>query len=321
MTESTTTYQTFLGFDVGKDTIAVHDASTGRSHILANKAADLRRFLKTHGAEAYGAEAYAVCEATGGYENTLLDCLLAANITAHRGDARKIKAYIRSFGTLAKTDAIDAEALANYGRERHDKLAVWRALPKRQVELAALAHRREDLVDMRTAEKNRAQAPGVKVVAASCRKMITYLDKQIEAVEQEINNRIAGDDEISQTVQVARAMKGIGPVVSTSICAFMPELGTLTRRQAAALAGLAPHPRDSGKSNGYRKTQGGRSQIRRLLYMAAMSARCHDEKMREFYERLIANGKKPMVALTAVMRKMIVILNAKVRDARLQQQS
>lgn len=274
------------------------------------------RFLK-----AYGPESYAVCEATGGYENILLDCLLAADIATHRGDARKIKAFIRSFGTLGKTDGIDAEGLSDYGRERHAKLAVWRAGSTAQIELQALAHRREDLVDMRTAEKNRAQAPGAKIVRSSCKKLIAYLDKQIKAIEHEINLRIAADEEIRQTVQCVRAMKGIGPVVSTALCAFMPELGTMTRRQAAALAGLAPHPRDSGKSTGYRKTHGGRPQIRRLLFMAAMSARRHDEKMRAFFERLVANGKKPMVALTAIMRKMIVILNARVRDARLQQQS
>ena len=316
MTKSATIYQTFLGFDVGKETIAVHDSATRRDHVIANKAADLRHFVK-----AYGPGTYAICEATGGYENILLERLLAANITAHRGDARKIKAFIRSFGVQAKTDAIDARSISNYGRERHATLAVWQARSKVQVELQALAHRRADLVDMRTAEKNRAQAPGPGIVQASCTRMIRHLDKQIDAIEHEMDNRIAGNEESGRTVQCARAMIGVGPTVSTALCAFMPELGRLTRRQAAALAGVAPHPRDSGAMKGYRKTIGGRPHIRRLLFMAALSARRHDKNMRAFFDRLVANGKKLMVAMTAIMRKMIVILNAKVRDERLLKQS
>ncbi len=317
MQQITTSYQTFLGFDVGKETITVHDDDgTGESHTLANRAADLKRFLKR-----YGAEVYAVCEATGGYERVLLDCLEAADITAHRGDARKIKAFIRSLGQLAKTDAIDAAALAAYGRERHGQLAVWRAPSQGQVELQALAHRREELIDLRTAEKNRAQAPGVTVTRASCEKLIAYLNDEIAELERQINRRIADDKAITQIAECARSMKGVGPVVAAKLCAFLPELGSMNRQQAAALAGLAPHPNDSGKMQGYRRTKGGRPQVRRALYMAAMSARRHDKKMRAFFESLIQRGKKPKVALTAIMRKMIVIINARVRDAKLQQQS
>ena len=313
---TTATYKTFLGFDVGKLEITVHDSSTGRVHVLENKAVHIRRFLK-----AYGLQTYAICEATGGYENRLLDCLLAANITAHRADARKIKAFIRSFGTLAKTDAIDARAIALYGRERHSRLVVWRVRNKNQIELQALSHHRADLVKTRAAEKNRLQAPGSKVVKPFCKKLIAHLDKQIIAIEREIARRIAGDQILTQTIEYLQTMSGVGPVTAQALCAFMPEIGTLTRRQAASLAGVAPHPKESGGSIGYRRVQGGRSHLKNCLFMAALTARRHNKEMRIFYDRLIGNGKKPIVAITAIMRKMIVILNARVRDQRIYQQS
>jgi len=317
MTDHTTTnWTTFLGFDVGKDTIAIFDSASGQHHILENRAAPLRRFLKT-----CDPQSYAVCEATGGYEGCLLDCLLACNITCHRADARKVKSFIRSFGTLAKTDAIDARALADYGRERHARLAVWQARSTAQVELQTLAHHRVDLVKLRAAEKCRLQAPQAKIIRPFCRKLIAHLDKQIATIEREINRRIASDERLARTVECLLAMPGVGQITAHTLCAFLPELGTLTRRQVAALAGLAPHPRDSGKMHGYRRTHGGRPQIRTALFMAAMSARQHDQQMRAFYQRLIKNGKKPIVAITAIMRKMIVILNARMRDMEMLHQS
>jgi transposase len=316
MNEKNTIYRTYLGCDVGKKSIVVYDSASGKTHTVGNNKREILRFLK-----AYGGDTFAICEATGGYEKCLLDCLLASGIPAHRGDAYKIKCFIRSFGTLGKSDSIDARGMSDYGRERQHRLALWQGTTKAQAELQALGHRRVDLMQMRTAEKNRAQAPGVKVVKASCRKLIAALNKQIDVINQEISQRIADDEELTQISVCLQTMPGIGRITAQALIAFMPELGKLTRRQVAALAGVAPHPDDSATISGYRRIKGGRPHVRSAIFMAAMSARRHDPQMREFHQRLTDNGKKPIVSITAIMRKMIVILNARVRDMRLQQQS
>jgi transposase len=316
MTDTNIAYQSFLGFDVGKHEITVYDDACAQIHTITNKTTHIRRFLKR-----FGSQSLAVCEATGGYENLLLECLLVAGIPAHRADARKVKAFIRSFGTLAKTDAIDAQALSQYGRERHPRLALWRARQPGQVALQALAHQRVDMVKLRAAEKNRLQAPGSKVTKPHSKRLIAHLDKQIGTIDRKMAKCIAEDETLDQTAQCLQAMPGIGVISAYAICAFMPEIGSLTRRQAAALAAVAPHPKDSGSMQGYRHIRGGRPHVRQALFMAALAARRHNPELRAFYERLVKNGKKPIVAITAVMRKMIVILNAKVRDMKIAQQS
>lgn len=311
-------YARFLGCDVGKQHVAFHDTATGQDILVANTKRDLARHLR-----AYGPDTLAVCEPTGGYEAVLLDVLRARAIPAHRADAARAKAFIRSLGRLAKTDALDAKGLARYGQDRHADLALWTKPDRHLRELQALVQRRADLVDMRTAEKNRAQAPGPasRLVGRSCKATIALFDRQIDELDRAVEACLDAKHELKRTVDVLVGISGIGKRTARTLCALMPELGTLSGKQAAALAGLAPHPHESGAHKGYRRMRGGRTQLRKALFLPAMTAARNPGPLRDFHKSLVTRGKKPIVAIGAVMRKLVVIANARVRDANLQQQS
>ena len=308
--------QRILGFDVAKDTIALFDSASGQTETMPNRPAAIRRRL----AGLDGAD-LAVCEPTGGHEAALLQELLAANIPCHRADTLKLKAFIRSFGTLAKTDALDAQALARYGQERWTHLILFELPDADQQALCDLVTRRQQLVEMKVAENNRAKGARIaNALKASCRAMLRTLNAQITRIERAIDALVAQSTALTETVARYRELPGIGPRTAQGLAAFMPELGHLSRRQAAALAGVAPHPSDSGTRRGYRSMRGGRPQVRAVLFMAALAAARAKGPLKAFYNRLIQNGKKPIVAIAALMRKIIVILNARQRDA-LNQQS
>ena len=308
--QQTSLFSSFMGCDISKDTIAIYLSDRGEELTIANTAKTIQTCLKKYGSQ----EMLIICEATGGYEACLLEASVALGIPAHRADAAKVKAFIRSFGTMGKTDAIDARALALYGQERQQKLDLWTPRSANRVKLQQLVARRDDLVQMRSAEKNRLKAPDNLNVKASIRAVIKALTTQIDKLDHAIVCLVDQCVELKQIRSILVEQKGIGQQTAAQLLAQMPELGTLTRRQAASLAGLAPHPRDSGQAKGHRTMRGGRKQLRPALFMAAMSAARTNPVLKSFYQRLVENGKKPKVALGAVMRKIIVILNAKVRD-------
>jgi transposase len=301
----------FVGCDVGKREIVVFDSRDQATSRIANTPEALARF-----AGGLDPGALVICEATGGYEAALLEALATAGCAAHRADARKVKAFIRSFGTLGKNDTLDARAIARYGEERHDRLARWQPADKDRLALSTLVLTRQDMVADRTAWGNRRKAPGA--LAAMIDPICKALAEQIRAVDAAIAKLLESCPHLKQAVATVRTIKGMAAVTAPGLLALMPELGTLDSKQAAALAGLAPHPNQSGSRDGYRAVRGGRPQVRRLLFMAALTAARADPILKIFYQRLIANGKKPIVAITAVMRKIVVIANARLRD--LQQQ-
>jgi transposase len=296
----------FIGCDVGKHQIVVFDSRTRQTAILANAPAALAAFAAT-----LGDDCLVVCEATGQYEAALLDALTQAGRSAHRADASQVKAFIRSYGTLGKTDAIDAEALARYGQERHPMLSRWQPEGPARQRLHALIMTRHSLIADRTAWTNRAKAPTAAAIDSFIQPVLACLKAQLAAIA----DLIASQATLDRSVTELRTVTGIGTQTATALVALMPELGRLGRRQAAALAGLAPHPNQSGTRNRYRRTHGGRPEVKRLMFMAAMAAVRHDPGLRQFHHRLIAAGKKPIVALVAVMRKLIVICNARLRAA------
>lgn len=316
MHETQVPYRSFIGFDVSKDSITSYHSGTGQIEEIANTSQALGRYIRS-----LDRHCLAVCEPTGGYEGALLDGLAQAGVPTHRADARKVKAFIRSLGIHGKSDSIDARALAAYGRERQAILPLWSMPDDKVRDLKALVARRQDLSATRTAEKNRRQAPSATaIVKRSCSRLLKLIEQEIKELQDAIEAVITSDDNLKDRKAVLTTITGIGPVVATSLIAAMPELGTLTRRQAASLAGLAPHPRQSGKYDGYRKTCGGRGEVKRTLFMAAIVAAKHDKALGAFYQNLVANGKKPIVAITAIMRKIITIANAKVRDMLKQKQ-
>jgi len=310
MSHAATPVSRFIGCDVGKTAIVVFDAASARMSSIANEPRALFDF-----AASLDPACFVVCEATGGYEGDLLAVLIAAGVPAHRADARKVKAFIRSFGTLGKTDAIDARALARYAKDRHAELPLWQARDRHRLRLQALVLTRRDLVRDRLAYANRAGAPGAENTRGYLEALIESFDAQIAAIEADIEALTAQCEPIARALNTLVAIKGVGDKTAAALIALMPELGSLDRRKAAALAGLAPHPKQSGDAEGYRRTRGGRPEVKRILFMAALSARKHNPNLKAFYERLVQAGKKPLVAITAIMRKLVVIANAKLKAA------
>ncbi len=306
-----------LGFDVAKDSITICEGSPKAALTIVNSRAAIRAFFKS-GANA-GAIDFIVCEPTGGHELVLLSETLRAGIACHRANTNKLKGYIRSFGTNGKTDAIDAAMLAAYGRERWRILALWQAPDAQETRLRALVRRRQELVAMRVAENNRAKAPSNKALASSFKALIAVIERQIKAIETAMQTLVGQADALRRHIAVLTAMDGIGPISAAALIASMPELGSMTRRQAASLADLAPHPNDSGLKRGYRKMHGGRPDVRTILFMPALRAAAGRGEFAAFYRRLVGNGKKPIVAIAAVMRKIVITLNARLRDAEIPQ--
>ncbi|MET3590830.1 transposase [Mesorhizobium shonense] len=304
--------QLCLGFDIAKDTITVCDGATTRT--IANQRRAIRALLKS-----YKHIDLVVCEPTRGHESLLLEECLRAGIACHRADTLKVKSFIRSFGTHGKSDAIDARMLWAYGRERWAKLSLWQAPDADATRLRALVRRRQELMAFRGAEKNRAKAPGDYDLARSFKVVTKVLEREIQVIDAAIRELIANSSTLKHRAAICTAMDSLGPIVAAKLLAILPELGSMTRRKAAALAGLAPHPNDSGQKHGYRKIRGGRPEIRSMLYMPALHAAAGRGEFAAFYKRLRANGKKPMVAIAAVMRKIIVTLNARLRDAAIPQ--
>jgi transposase len=301
----------FIGCDVGKAEIVVCDSADKRIVKIPNRPKDLAAF-----AAKLDDSCLVICEATGGYETALLEAMETAGQPAHRADARKVKAFMRSFGTLGKSDSIDARALGAYGQDREPTLTRWRAPTRVCIRLQALVKARNDFVQERVACKNRLAAPGADAVARYLRPTLRCLEQQIRAIETEIKALIKTEPWLRDAIKLLKTIVGIGDTTAHALVALMPELGHLNRRQAAALAGLAPHPNQSGTSDRYRRTRGGRPEVRAALFMAALSAARHDPTLSAFYKRLIASGKSKLVATVAVMRKLVVICNAKLANIR-----
>ena len=305
-----TTCPRVLGCDVGKDTIVIFDSLTGTTQTVDNTVKALKHVLAR-----FERDTFVVCEATGGYETALLMTAFSLGLPVHRGDPRKTSAFLRSLRGHGKTDTLDARGLTRYGQERQAEVPLWRPPAMAQEALRRLGRLRTDLVADRASYMRRFKAPGSGVDKRHIRSLIKSFDRRIEAVEADIAVQVAADDQLRRIVKLIQQIPGCGPVTAIMLVALMPELGQLSRRQAASLGGLAPHPRQSGKADGYRRVRGGRRDLRAVLFMAALSASRHNPALRTFYLRLRDAGKKPIVAIVAVARKLITIINAKVRDA------
>ncbi|WP_319517751.1 IS110 family transposase [uncultured Martelella sp.] len=301
---------TCLGCDIAKDTIAV--SCGDQATVIANRSKDIRRFLRSCKAD------LVICEPTGGYEAVLIEECLRRGLPVHRADTRRLKAFIRSRGRIGKSDAIDAREMVAYGMERWASLSLWRAENPNDAKLRALVRRRADLVAIRVAEQNRAMAPGGRELAVTFEAMLAAINRQIALLDKEIR-RLMRSEAFAARASIAMAMTGIADTTAAALIATMPELGTLDRKKAAALAGLAPHPNESGNKIGYRRMRGGRPVMRTILFMPAMQAACGRGEFAIFYKRLVEAGKKPIIAIAAVMRKIVVTLNARFRDQIIQQ--
>jgi transposase len=303
-------YQHFVGIDISKNEFAVALHGKNKAHTYSNNSEGFENFFAAF--ETTLKQGLIVLETTGGYELALIHYLQALQCAIHRANTRKVKHFIRSFGRLAKTDAIDAQALAQYGFERHASLDLFQV--NSQQKLLKLVQRRIELKQMLVQEKNRRQAPDQSELMKSFDVIINAIETEINSIEKDIDMIYKADSVLMEKKNVIKEIKGIGNIIATELIALLPELGTINRKKIASLSGLAPHPNESGKKIGYRSTRGGRTEIKPILFMAAMTASRSNSKLGDFYKNLLKNGKKKMVALTALMRKIIVIANAKMRD-------
>jgi transposase len=312
-----TAYQHFIGIDIGKFNFVAALYGNKQTHEYEYNEKGICSFLSDF--EAYFPSALSILETTGGYERELLLALCAKGFKVHRANTRKVKNFILSYGNAAKTDSLDARALALYGHERNERLEIFSPVSEVFVELYGLVQRRKDLKKMLVAEKNRAKSPQSYLIKESCEAILIALSTQINKLTVRIETIIASDPSLSARKAILKTIPGVGDIIAQELITLMPELGTLTRRQAASLAGVAPRAHDSGKLKGYRRTGHGRDEIKPMLFLAAMSARRSNSPLKLFYETLINRGKKKMVALTALMRKLIVIANARLAEWHKQQ--
>ena len=253
-----------------------------------------------------------VMEATGGLEAMVAAALLAAKIPVVVVNPRRVRDFAKADGVLAKTDAIDARILARFGRKIAPQV---QPLPDEAArELDALLDRRRQLIVMRVMEQSRLDSARGKRVRGDVEAHIAWLNERIEQIDEEMNQRIQSNPVWKANDELLRSTPGIGPVLSRTLLAGVPELGTVGGRTISALVGLAPIPDDSGTRRGYRRIAGGRAAVRSVLFMAAHAASRHNPALKPFADRLKAAGKKPKVILVAVARKLLVIANAILRS-------
>lgn len=305
-------YNNFIGIDIGKFTfvIAIHKKKQTKEY--KNNSEGIANFINDH--QDMLDNTLCIIETTGGHEMELILTLCKQDIKVHRAHSRKIKNFIRSYGNDAKTDNLDAKALALYGFERTERLELYQPQTDRSLMLNELIQRRIDLKQIIVAEKNRLKSPGTNFVKSSCELVIKVISKELETITALINNLIKEDKLLQAKKDVIKTIAGIGDIIANDLLVILPELGLLDRRKIASLAGVAPKSNDSGTLKGYRHTAYGRNCVKSILFLAAMAARRSNTELKIFYENLINRGKKKMVALTALMRKIIVIANAKLRD-------
>lgn len=296
----------YIGVDISKERLDVHEP--GKAHAAyPNDKAGIVRLVKAR--TNLGGETHVICEPTGGYERPLTNALWKAGIAVSLVNPRQIRDFAHSRGLLAKTDDLDAKTLSDYG-ETNTPVATPKPDPASE-ELTELVDRLGQLNATRTQERNRLEKnPQSKTVKKDEQSMLRDLEKHIAAIKKEIAALIARDAQLHAKAERMKEIKGVGEVTAASMLAYMPELGTLGRNQAAALAGLAPINCDSGRWHGQRHIRGGRAKARKALYMASVNMCVFNHICHAKYQRLVERGKSKKLAITAIMRHLIVLLNS-----------
>ena len=299
----------FVGIDVSKKWLDV--ASTrGGDPVRFPNTPEGRRSVIEHA----GTPAGIVVEATGGHERSLVAELAAVGLPVVVVNPRQVRDYARATGRLAKTDRIDAAILARFGEAVRP---VVRPIPDEQsVQLEELLARRRQVLQMHVAERNRVYTARSDRVRRSIVGVIERLEAELRSIDEDLGDLIRSSPVWREKQNLLKSVPGIGDRTALTLIASLPELGRASRRQIAALVGVAPINRDSGVMRGRRTTAGGRPHVRSMLYMATLSATRHNPRVRAHYKALLAAGKAKKVALVACMRKLLVILNAMLRDGK-----
>ena len=302
----------FVGIDVAKAELVVATRPAGEHWAVANDEAGGRELAVRLRATA---PTLVVLEATGGYELLAVAALAAAGLPVVVVNPRQVRDFAKATGQLAKTDRIDAGVLALFAERVRPEV---RPLPNEEAqELDAVLTRRRQLLEMLTAERNRlgqVAGRGRRPVKKSLKAHIAFLERELRVADTDLGAMVRASPAWREKDDLLRSVPGVGPVLSLTLLAELPELGRLSRREVAKLAGVAPLARDSGTLRGHRYVRGGRASVRAVLYMAALVATRRNPVIRAFYERLLAAGKPKKLALVACMRKLLTILNAMARS-------
>ena len=304
-------FTTFVGIDVSRDRLDVHVLPESLSFSVPNTSPGARRLL---GMLSDHADVLVVLEAPGGLQDDVAQFLAAAGLSVAVINPRQIRDFARALGLLAKTDRIDAWAIARFAEAVRPRPRV--RLDPEGSALAALTARRRQLVAMISAEGNRLKRVRHAAITRRLRAHLRWLGNELKAINAALDEAIEAHPAWRETRRLMRSVPGVGAVTSATLIAALPELGHLDRRRLASLVGVAPFNRDSGLMRGKRTTWGGRAEVRAALYMAALVASSHNPVIAAYYDRLIENGKPPKLALTACMRKLLTMLNAIVRDGK-----
>ena len=294
-----------FGIDVARATLDVAVSSAGELETLSNDPHGHQKLIdmiQEH-------DDVTVClEATGGIERRLVETLGQRGVAMSIVNPRQIRDFARAAGQLAKTDAIDARIIALYAERMQPRISV---LPdKTRQKLKDLTSRRRQLAATLVQEKNRLARAHDREVRTMIGQLIAYLDRQMQRLEGKIRALIEADGQLARRAELLQSVPGIGAATAAVLVAELPELGSLNRQQIARLVGVAPTNRDSGTLRGKRTTGGGRTHIRKALYMPTIVAKTHNPAIKRFYDRLVDTGKPKLVALIAAMRKLLTILNA-----------
>ena len=311
MAPTASCFNHIVAFEVSKAELVVHTLPADRQQPIANTAAAVRRLLKAEQRQNHKlglGPLLVVCEATGGYERHVLDAAQALGLALHRAHGSRTRLFARFNGFAAKTDAIDARLIARYGLT--PDLPLYIPPSPQQAALRQLRARRDEIAQMLGMELNRTEHASLKRLKASLARHQAWLEDELKAIETEIADLIANCPELDAKATLMRSVIGIGPKTAAAILAYLPEIGTISKQTVAAITGLAPVANDSGQHHGRRHIAGGRAILRANLYMAALVARHRNPAIRAFAETLKARGKPNKLILTAVMRKLIVIINA-----------
>lgn len=302
MTTSPPSY--YVGIDVAKAKLDVVVRPTGEHFQVSNTTDGFQQLcshLKTLPV------ACVVLEATGGYERACVAALVEADLPVAVINPKRARDLAKGLGKLAKTDRIDAAVLA-YCAE-HCELRKSEKVPEKQARLEALVVRRRQLVSMRALEQTRLEQAAIAHTQTDIHESLKFLQRHLDKIEKEIAALIDSDDYWSELSTLLQSVPGVGPATAAVLLAELPELGKLNRQQIAALAGVAPYHHESGQHKGQRAIAGGRDTLRNCLYMATLTARTWNDKIRLFHDRLVAAGKPFKVALIACVRKLLTILN------------
>lgn len=303
----TSSIELFVGIDAGKSKNDVHVHGLEDESQYHNDAAGIRELVDSM---LQLSPALIVVEATGGYERLMVAELSAAGLPIAVVNPTRVRRFADSLGQLAKTDKIDARMIAHFASVVRPPVRPLKS--EEEERLGDLLDRRRQVIAMQTAEKNRLQTSRGRI-RDDIEEHVDWLAAKLNELDKEIAGMIRDSQEWREKAALLRSVPGVGPVTAATLLADLPELGTLNRQKIAALVGVAPFNKDSGKKQGKRRIFGGRASVRRTLYMAALVSTRFNPVIKQFYDRLIDRGKEKKVALTACMRKLLVIVNAMVR--------